>query len=101
MVPKYNFNMIELTIRWFGYGFQTKLVFKQRFKLKKNEKNKFIKVILKLECLFYQNIYIFYFILSYTRRAILTQTNPKSVLVEKKTCHNMHRMIGKVYKWEV
>ncbi len=28
-----------------------------------------------------------YFILLYTRRAILTQTNPKSVQVEKKTWH--------------
>jgi hypothetical protein len=30
--------------------------------------------------------YILYFILLYTRRAISTQTNPKSVLGEKKTC---------------
>ncbi len=39
-------------------GLQTKMAFKQRFKYEKNEKVNFIKVILKLECLFYQNIYI-------------------------------------------
>jgi hypothetical protein len=37
-------------------GLQTKMVFKQSFKYLKNEKIKFIEVILKLECLFYQNI---------------------------------------------
>ncbi len=47
----------------------------------------FTKVILKLEFLVYQNIYIYYFILLYTRRAVSTQSNPKSVLREKKTCH--------------
>jgi hypothetical protein len=46
-------------------GFQTKLVFKQSFKYKKNEKINLSKVILKLECLFYLNIYI-YIILSYS-----------------------------------
>ena len=45
-------------------GFQTKMVFKQSFKYLKNEKNNFIKVILKQECLFYQYIYI-YIISSY------------------------------------
>jgi hypothetical protein len=45
-------------------GFQTKLVFKQSFKFLKNEIIKLSKVILKLECLFYLNIYI-YIILSY------------------------------------
>jgi len=46
----------------------------------------FIKVILKLECLFYQNfyIYIYYCILFYIRRAISTQTNPKKGLIEEK-----------------
>ncbi len=43
-------------------GFQTKLVFKQSFKYLKNEKINLSKGILKLECLFYLNIYI---ILSY------------------------------------
>jgi len=37
-------------------GKQTKMAFKPRFKYKKNEKINFIKVILKLECLVYQNI---------------------------------------------
>jgi len=45
-------------------SFQTKMVFKQSFKYLKNEKINFTKVILKLECLFYQNIYI-YIISSY------------------------------------
>jgi len=39
-------------------------------------------MILKLECLYYQNK--FYFILLYTSRAISTQKNPKTGLVEKK-----------------
>jgi len=43
------------------------LVFKQSFKYLKNEKINFIKVILKmLECLFYQNIYIFYHLILYS-----------------------------------
>ena len=33
----------------------------------------------------YIYIYIYYFILFYIRRAILTQTNPKKGLIEKKT----------------
>jgi len=35
------------------------MAFKQSFKYLKNEKITFIKVILKLECLFHQNIYIY------------------------------------------
>jgi hypothetical protein len=35
------------------------MVFKQSFKYLKNEKINLSKVILKLECMFYQNIYIF------------------------------------------
>ncbi len=49
------------------------MVFKPSFKCLKNEKS-VIKVILKPECLFYQNIYIYFFILFYIRRANLTQT---------------------------
>jgi len=41
-------------------GFQTKLVFKESFKYLKNEKINLSKVILKLECLFYQNIFIIF-----------------------------------------
>jgi len=41
-------------------GFQTKMVFKQSFKYLKNEKINLSKVILKLECLFYQNIYLLF-----------------------------------------
>jgi hypothetical protein len=44
-------------------------------------------VIIKPECSFYLNIYIYYFILFYIRRAILTPTNPKKGLIEKKTRH--------------
>jgi hypothetical protein len=40
--------------------FQTKMVFKQSFKYLKNEKINLSKVILKLECLFYQNIYLLF-----------------------------------------
>jgi hypothetical protein len=40
-------------------GFQTKL------KYLKNEKINLIKVILKLECLFYQNIYILVHLILY------------------------------------
>ena len=68
-------------------GFQTKLVFKQSFKYLKNEIINLSKVIQKLECLLYLNMYIYYFILFYIRRAILTQTNPKKGLIEKKPPH--------------
>ena len=72
------------------FGFQTKLVFKQSFKYLKHEKINLSKVILKLECLFYLNIYIYNFILFYIRRAIFTQTNPKKGLIEKKTRHTFN-----------
>ena len=68
-------------------SFDLGMVFKQSFKYLKNEKINLSKVILKLECLFYLNIYIYYFILLYIRRAILTQTNRKKGLIEKKTPH--------------
>jgi len=48
------------------------MAFKQSLKGLKNKKIIFIKEILKLECLFYQNIYKYYFILFYIRGAILT-----------------------------
>jgi len=72
------------------FGFQTKLVFKQSFKYLKNEKINLSKLILKLECL----LYIYYFILFYIRRAILTQTNTKKGLIEKKSPHiiNHHKI---------
>jgi hypothetical protein len=60
-------------------------VFKQSFKYIKNEKINLSKVILKLECLFYQNIYIYNLILYYIHRAILTQTNSKKGRLEKNT----------------
>ncbi len=62
------------------------MVFKQSFKYLKNEKINISKVILILECLFYR-MYIYYFILFYISRAILTLTNEKKPLIEKKTCH--------------
>jgi len=40
-------------------GFQTKMVFKQCFKYLKNEKINLSKMILKLECFFYQNYLLF------------------------------------------
>jgi len=73
---------------------QTKMVFKQSIKYLKNEKINLSKAILKPECLAYHNIYIFYFILLYTRRAIATQTNPKSVLIEKKNLRNTKASVG-------
>ena len=61
------------------------MVFKQSFKYLKNEKIIFIKVILKLKCLFYiEYIYIFYFMLLYICRATSTQTNAKKSLIKKK-----------------
>ena len=48
-------------------GFQTKLVFKQSFKYLKNEKINLSKVIIKLECLFYLNIYILFYLILYSK----------------------------------
>ncbi len=47
-------------------GFQAKMVFKQSFKYLKNEKINLSKVILKLECLFYQNIYLLFHLILYS-----------------------------------
>ena len=66
-------------------GFHTKIVFKQSFKYLKNEKINLSKVIIKLECLFYLNIYILLYLILYSK-SHLTQTNPKKGLIEKKTC---------------
>ena len=76
------FKLIILKLCEFS-GYQTKMVFKKSFKYLKNEKINLSKVILKLECLFYQNIYLLFHHILY--RAILTQTNPKKGLIEKKT----------------
>jgi len=62
------------------------MVFKPSFKCLKNKKINLSPAILKLKTLLYQNIYIYYFILYYIRRAILIQTKKKG-LREKKTCH--------------
>jgi len=78
------FKLIILKLCEFS-GYQTKMVFKKSFKYLKNEKINLSKVILKLECLFYQNIYLLFHHILY--RAILTQTNPKKGLIEKKTPH--------------
>ncbi len=45
-------------------GFQTKMVFKQSFI--KNEKINSNKVIIKLECLFYQKEYILFHLILYS-----------------------------------
>ena len=42
------------------------IFFKQRFRYLNNKKINFIKVILKLDCLFYQNILILYHIILYS-----------------------------------
>jgi hypothetical protein len=49
------------------------MVFKPSFKCLKIKKINFSPAILKLETLLYQNIYIYYIILYYIRRAILIQ----------------------------
>jgi len=49
------------------------MVFKPSFKCLKNKEINLSPAILKLETLLYQNIYIYYFILYYIRRAILIQ----------------------------
>jgi len=53
---------------------------KQRFKYLKNEKNKFIKVILKLECLFDRNIYLLFHLILYS----WSYFDPKKGLIEKR-----------------
>ena len=47
-------------------GFQTKMVFKQNFKFLKIKKINLSKVILKLERLFYQNIYLLFHLILYS-----------------------------------
>ena len=62
------------------------MVYKPSFKCLKNKKINFSPAILKLETLLYQNIYIYYFILYYIRRAILIKKE-KNWSNRKKTCH--------------
>jgi len=50
---------MSLGLLKFGFGSQKK------FKYLKNEKNNFMKVILKLECLFYHNTYILFHLFIY------------------------------------
>ncbi len=45
----------------------------------------FIQVILKLECLFYQNVHILFHLILYSQSDL--DSNKKSGLIEKKTCH--------------
>ena len=47
-------------------GFQTKLVFKQSFE-NENEIINLSKVILKLECLFYLNMYLLFYLILYSK----------------------------------
>ncbi len=63
----YMFNILEISRK---NSRKKGTVFKPSFKFFKNEKIIFFQVILKLECFFYQNIYINYFILYYIRIAI-------------------------------
>ena len=60
------------------------LIFKQRFKYLINEKINFIKMILKLKCLFYQNIYILFhlFLYSYSH---FNSNKSKKIFKRKKT----------------
>jgi len=43
------------------------LVFKQSFKYLKNEKINLSKVMIKLECLFYLNIYVLFYLILYSK----------------------------------
>jgi hypothetical protein len=56
----YNYNNITFIYILVIYITYERRTFKQRFKYQKNEKINLIKVILKLECFFYQNIYILF-----------------------------------------
>ena len=60
-------------------GFQTKLVFKQSFKYLKNEIINFSKVILKLEFLFYLNIYIQFYLILYSKSHFYSKKCKKKV----------------------
>ena len=65
-------------------GFQTKMVFKQSFKYLTNEKINFIKMILKLECLFYQNMYILFHLIFYSVSHFDSNKSKKSSNSKKK-----------------
>ena len=67
-------------------GFQTKLVFEQSFKYLKNKIINLSKVILKLECFFYLNIYILFYLILYSKSNFDSKKSKKS-LIEKKTHH--------------
>jgi len=67
------------------------MVFKSSFKCLKNKKMNLLPAILKLETLLYQNIYIYYFILYYIRRAILIQKKKwsyRSFVIRSNPCSN-------------
>ncbi len=78
-------------------GFQTKMVFKQSFKYLKNEKINLSKVILKLECLFYLNIYILFYLILYSKSHFDSKKSKKG-LIEKKTRHISNLIIYYNYK---
>ena len=58
-------------------GFQAKLVFKQSFKYLKNEKINLSKAILKLECLFYLNIFILFYLILYSKSHFYSNKSKK------------------------
>ena len=60
------------------------MVFKPSFKCFKNEKIIFIQVILKLECLFYQNIYILFHLILYSQSHFDSKKRKKVVSQFKK-----------------
>ncbi len=59
------------------------MAFKQRLKYLKNEKINLVKVILKLECLVYQNINILFHLIIYR----FDKNKSKKWSSRKKTCH--------------
>jgi len=66
-------------------GFQTKLVFKQSFKYLKNEKINLRKVILRLEFLFYLNIYIQFYLILYSKSRFDSNKSKKRSYRKKNT----------------
>jgi len=64
------------------------VVFKQSFKNLKNEIINFSKVILKLECLFYLNIYILFYLILYSKRYFDSNKSKKRSNRKKITPYN-------------
>ena len=71
-------------------GFQTKLVFKQSFNYLKNEKINLSKAIIKLECLFYLNIYILFYLILYSKSHFVSNKSKKRSNRKKNMPYNIN-----------